>query len=93
MATYILFGTITPEITSIITAKRTQDATALIRKHGGEFKAGYALMGDVDFVVIVEAPDNQRAMQISVGLTKLLGFPFHTVPAITIDEFDKLMAA
>ncbi len=93
MATYIMFGKITPEITGIISARRTDDATALVRKLGGEIKAGYALMGGVDFVIVLEAPDNPRAMQISVALTRLLGFSFSAVPAVTIAEFDKLMAA
>ncbi len=92
MATYLLFGKLTPEAARIMSAKRTDDATALIKRHGGEFRAGYALLGDVDFMVIAELPDTQRAMQVSVGLAKLLGFPFRTAPAVTIAEFDKLMS-
>ncbi len=92
MATYLMFGTILPETTKVISAKRTDDANALIRKYGGELKAAYALLGNVDFVVVVEFPDNERAMQASIGLTRLLGFPFRTAPAITVEQFDKLMA-
>ncbi len=92
MATYLMFGTMTPEMVKVMSAKRTDDAIALIKKYGGEFKAGYALLGDVDFVVVVDLPDVQRAMQVSLGLTRLLGFPFRTAPALTIAEFDKLTA-
>lgn len=92
MATYLMFGTILPETTKMISTKRTDDATALVRKYGGQIKASYALLGNVDFVVVVELPDNDRAMQVSIGLTRLLGFPFRTAPAITVEEFDKLMS-
>ena len=40
---------------------------------------------------IVELPDTARAMQTSAALTKLLGVDFTTAPALTIEEFDKLM--
>lgn len=92
MATYVMFGKYSPEALKQISAKRTKQAQALIKKlGGGEFKAGYALLGEVDFVVILDLPDTQRAMQTSVALTKLLGISFRTAPAVSIDEFDKFM--
>ncbi len=92
MATYVMFGKLSPEVTRVMSAKRTEDAMALIKKHGGEWKAGYALLGEVDFVVVADLPDNERAMQVSIGLTKLLGLSLRTAPAVTIAEFDKLTA-
>lgn len=91
MATYVMFGNYLPEALKQISAKRTKQAQALIKKLGGEFKAGYALLGEVDFVVILDLPDTQRAMQTSVALTKLLGISFRTAPAVSLDEFDKFM--
>jgi uncharacterized protein with GYD domain len=91
MATYLMFGTYSPEAMKAVSAKRTDDAMALIKKHGGEFKVGYALLGEVDLVVIVDLPDTERAMQTSAALTKLLGISFRTAPAVSIEEFDKLM--
>jgi uncharacterized protein with GYD domain len=76
-----------------VSAKRTEDALALIKKHGGEFKAGYATLGEVDFVVVVDLPDTERAIQVSLGLSRLLDINFRTVPAVGIDAFDKLAAA
>ena len=93
MVTYLMFGTLTPEATKAISAQRTDESLAIIKKYGGEFKAAYALLGDVDYVVIVDLPDTERAMQTSVALTKLLGIPFRTAPAVSMDAFDKLMAA
>jgi len=91
MASYLMFGKYSPEALKAVSAKRSDDAVALINEYGGEFKAGYALLGDVDLVVIVDLPDTERAMQASAALTKLLGISFRTAPAISIGQFDKLM--
>jgi uncharacterized protein with GYD domain len=50
------------------------------------------LLGEFDLLRIVELPDTARAMQASADLTKLLGVEFTTAPALTIEEFDKLMS-
>ena len=80
MATYLLFGSYTHESMASVSAKRSDEALALIKKHGGEFKAGYALLGEVDLVVVVDLPDTERAMQTSAALTRLLGVRFRTAP-------------
>jgi uncharacterized protein with GYD domain len=91
MATYLMFGTYSSEALKAISAKRTDKAAALIKRNGGELKAGYALLGDVDLVLIVDLPDTERAMKISAELNKLLGISFRTAPAVSMADFDKLM--
>lgn len=91
MATYLMFGKYSLEATKAISARRTDEALAVIKKYGGEFKAAYALLGGVDLVVILDLPDTERAMQTSAALTKLLGISFRTAPAVSIEQFDKLM--
>jgi len=59
MATYLMFGTSTQETRKAAGDKRTDDAIALINKHGGEFKAGYALLGE-------EALLRSRGVQVAV---------------------------
>lgn len=92
MATYLMFGTYSPEALRAISDKRTEEAMAIIRSYGGEFIAAYASLGEVDLVAVVELPDTERAMLVSVALTKLLGISFRTSPAISVDDFDKLMS-
>jgi uncharacterized protein with GYD domain len=75
MATYLMFGTSTQAARDAVSAKRTEDALALIKKHGGELKAGYATLGEVDFVIVVDLPDTERAIQVSLGLSRLLDGP------------------
>lgn len=91
MAIYVMFGTYSPEALRAVSSKRTDEAVAVIKNHGGELKAVYALLGEVDLVVIVDLPDTEHAMQTSAALTKLLGISFRTAPAVSIETFDKLM--
>ena len=92
MTTYIMFGTLTQAARKAVSAKRTEDALALIKKLGGEFKAGYALRGEVDFVAILDLPNMESTIPVSVGLSRLLDINFRTAPAVGIDEFDRLAA-
>lgn len=93
MATYLMFGTLTQAARKAVSAKRTADALALIKEHGGEFKAGYAPLGEVDLVVVLDLPSMESAIQVSMGLSRLLDINFRTAPAVGIDEFDRLTAA
>ena len=83
-------GNIRPRRLKGISAKRSEDAKALFKKHGGELKAAYATLGGVDLVMIADLPDNARAMAASTALAKSTGIAFTTAPALTVDEFDKL---
>jgi uncharacterized protein with GYD domain len=91
MATYLMFGKYSLKSIDAISAKRTDKTIALIKQNGGELKAGYAMLGDIDLVLIVDLPDTERAMKTSVALSKLLGISFSTVPAVNVADFDKLM--
>jgi len=46
MATYFMFGRYSLDGMKGISARRTAKTLELIKKNGGEFKAGYALLGD-----------------------------------------------
>jgi uncharacterized protein with GYD domain len=91
MSTYILFGKYSPESINEISAERTQKALQVVADSGGSVESGYALLGEVDLLVIADFPSNKEAMKASVGLAKLLGVGFTTAPAVSMDEFDKLV--
>jgi uncharacterized protein with GYD domain len=90
MAIYLLFGKYTPEALKGISGKRTEEARALIKKHGGELKVAYATLGGVDLMMAIDLPDNKHAMAVSMALAKATGIGFSTHAAVPIDEFDKL---
>jgi len=92
MGTYFMFGRYTQESVKAISAERTDKAEALIEKFGGKLISGYALIGDVDLVLIVELPGKEEAMKASVALSKMLGIGFTTAPAVSVETFDKLVA-
>ena len=91
MATFIMFGEYSTDSIKKISAERSVKATALIADLGGEIKAGYALLGETDLVLVVDFPGVKQAMKASVELTKLLGIAFTTAPAVTMAEFDALI--
>jgi uncharacterized protein with GYD domain len=91
MSTYFMFGKYSIGAMKEISAERSVKATAVIGDLGGEIKAGYALLGETDLVIIVDFPSMKKAMKASVELTKLLGIAFTTAPAVTMEEFDKLI--
>jgi uncharacterized protein with GYD domain len=92
MATFVMFGKYTQSSIKEISAERTVKAENLIKKNGGEIKAGYALLGKVDLLLILELPDAEQAMKTSAGLSKMLGISITTAPAVSMDQFDKLMS-
>jgi uncharacterized protein with GYD domain len=91
MATYLMFGKYSQEALDHINAERSEKAIALLRELDAETKAGYALMGEHDLVLVVEFPDNESAIKASVGLSRLLGISFKTAPAVSIEAFDRLI--
>jgi len=93
MGLFLMFGKYSAEGIKGISAARTQEAEGVIQKFGGKVQAMYALLGDQDLLLITEFPGVEAAMQASVALSKLTGIAFSTAPAITVAEFDRLMAA
>jgi uncharacterized protein with GYD domain len=91
VSAYLMFGKYSKDSIKQISPRRTDKAVELIEKHGGELKTGYALLGEFDLLLIVELPDTESAMKVSAGLTKMLGVSFTSAPAVSFEEFDKMM--
>jgi uncharacterized protein with GYD domain len=92
MATFVMLGRYSYGAMKEISAERTTKANAVIGDAGGKVKAGYAMLGGNDLLLIADFPGVKEAMKASVELTKLLGISFTTAPAVTVEEFDKLIA-
>ncbi len=70
---------------------RTEKAVTLITELGGEVKSMYALTGGFDLVLIVSLADLETAMRASLGLTLLTGINFSSFPAVSVEDFDKII--
>ena len=91
MATFVMLGKYSQKSVKDISAKRTEKATQLIEQNGGKVISGYALLGEYDLVLVLELPDSDQAMKTSVALSKMLGISFVTAPAVSMEDFDKLV--
>lgn len=92
MITCFMFGNYLGPSLKEISSDRTMDAVTQINELGGEVKSMYALLGANDLVFIANFPDITQALKASVLLSRSLGIQFATHPAVTVEEFDMLMA-
>jgi uncharacterized protein with GYD domain len=76
-----------------IDAKRTEKAASIIKEFGGNLVEALILIGNYDLALCLELPGISEAVQVSVALTKLTGISFQTYPAITVAEFDRMIAS
>jgi len=91
MAKFFMYGKYTKEAMGDISADRTKKALDAIAKVGGKVNSMYALLGKYDIVLITDFPGVAEVMKASVALNKLTNISFTSFPAITIEEFDKIM--
>ena len=91
MAKYLMLGKYSLTGLKGMSAGRTQKALALIKKAGGKVDAIYGLLGKYDLALVVNFPGNANAVKASIALTKLTGIGFVTSPALTIEDFDRLV--
>lgn len=91
MAKFLMLGRYSHEAIKEASRERTKKAVALIESVGGKVGPMYALLGNYDLALIVELPGISEAIKTSLALSKLTDIAFTTLPAITIEEFDKLL--
>lgn len=92
MSTFFMYGKYSTEAVKAISPERTDNVISLVKNLGGEVNEMYVLLGGYDLVFIVDLPGNKEAIQASVGLNRLTDISFSTSPAITVEEFDKMIA-
>ncbi len=92
MTTFIMRGRYSAEAIKQISGGRTTKGIEIVQECGGKFVAAYATMGETDVLVIAEFPGVNDAIKASVALNKALGISFSTVPALRVEDFDKLIS-
>ena len=91
MAKFLMLGKYSLEAIKGITAERTKKVVSVLGESGGKIDSMYALLGTYDLAFVVDFPGTSQAMKASVALTKLTGISFTNLPALTVEEFDKLV--
>jgi uncharacterized protein with GYD domain len=92
MQVYFMIGKYSAEGVRDLSVDRTEKCVHLIKQVGGEILSMFALLGAYDVVLKVKLPNNQAAMQASVALSLLTGITFTTMPAVPVDDFDRIMS-
>ena len=85
MPTYVLLSTLTSKGRQTMHANpdRLEVVNKEIAAWGCRVLAQYAVLGQYDFVTIIQAPDNESVSQLSVELGSRGTVNIQTLPAIT----------
>ena len=88
MPVYVVLGKYTQEgIDKIKTSPDKREAARKVFESiGGEFKDFYYTLGQYDFVVVCEAPDNEAMMKALLIIARKGEVRTETLPAIPADK-------
>lgn len=89
MPTYAMLSTLGPDGWATLREKpdRLLEVNHEVEAMGLTIKAQYALMGEFDFLNILEAPDEQTMARAAVMLAARGTLKTRTLQAIPVDEF------
>jgi uncharacterized protein with GYD domain len=89
MPHYVIMSTLTDEGRRTIKQKpeRIMEVNKEIESMGVKVQKQFALLGQYDFLNIVEAPDNETVMKMSVEIGSRGSVQMTTLPAIPVEEF------
>jgi len=93
MPIYVILSKLTDEGRKTIRHKpeRIVEVNKEMETLGIKVKDQFAVLGPYDFVNIVEAPDNNSIMKMSMELGSRGSVQLLTLPAISADDFVKLL--
>ncbi|MBA7712849.1 Glutamine synthetase and cystathionine beta-lyase binding protein [subsurface metagenome] len=91
MATYVMLTTLTDEGRKTIKEKpeRIKEVNKEVESMGVKILAQYALLGQYDFVNILEAPNNEVMSKVAIELGARGTLQTTTLAAMTLDDFIK----
>ncbi|MCS7114764.1 MAG: GYD domain-containing protein [Nitrososphaerota archaeon] len=93
MPIYVLLSTLTAEGRKTIKERpqRIKEVNREIEAFGVKVLYQYAVLGPYDFVNVVEAPNNEAVVRVSVELGSRGTVQIMSLPAIPIDEFISML--
>ena len=89
MPTYVMLSTLTPEGVQTIknNPQRIREVNKEIEQLGATVKAQWAVLGQYDFVNVVEAPDEKTMARVSLELGSRGTARYESLVAIPVDDF------
>ncbi|MHB8968457.1 MAG: GYD domain-containing protein [Thermoleophilia bacterium] len=88
MPVYVALSNLTEEGSKTIknNPERIKEVNGDIEAMGIKIIAQYALLGQYDFITVLEAPDNDSIVKMSVEIGSRGSVQVHTLPAVPIDQ-------
>ncbi|MHB0915250.1 MAG: GYD domain-containing protein [Thermoleophilia bacterium] len=88
MPVYVALSNLTEEGSRTIknNPERIKEVNGDIEAMGIKIIAQYALLGQYDFITVLEAPDNDSIVKMSVEIGSRGSVQVHTLPAVPIDQ-------
>ena len=88
MPVYVALSKLTEEGSKTIkkNPERIKEVNSDIEAMGIKIVSQYALLGQFDFVTILEAPDNDTIVKMSVEIGSRGSVQLQTLPAVPIDQ-------
>jgi uncharacterized protein with GYD domain len=89
MPTYVMLTTLTPEGVQTVknNPQRILEVNKEVEQLGATVKSQWATLGHVDFISIVEAPDDGTMARVSLELGSRGTARYETLSAIPIEDF------
>lgn len=93
MSIYIALSTLTDEGRKTIKGRpnRIKEVNKEIEAMGIKVLSQFAVLGAYDFVTLLDAPDNETVLKMSVELGSRGTVQLMTLPALTVDDFIKTL--
>ena len=89
MPTFVMLSSLTPEGVQTLknNPQRIREVNKEIEQLGATVKAQWAVLGQYDFVNVVEAPDEKTIARVSLELGSRGTARYETLSAIPVDDF------
>jgi uncharacterized protein with GYD domain len=89
MPTYVMLTTLTPEGVQTVknNPQRILEVNKEVQQLGATVKSQWATLGHVDFISIVEAPDDGTMARVSLELGSRGTARYETLSAIPMEDF------
>ncbi len=89
MPTFVMLSTLTPEGVQTLknNPQRIREVNKEIEQLGAKVQAQWAVLGEYDFVNVVEAPDEKAIARVSLELGSRGTAHYETLSAIPVEDF------